>query len=78
MDHPLGQLCALYEAAEFYKKFPEKKEHCGFLTHVLFDENSYSKELEISHTLLIPKLEPGFGFGTLLGKENWIDLAEIR
>lgn len=78
MDHPLGQLCALYEAAEFYKNFPEKKEHCGFLTHVLFDENSYSKELEIRHTLLIPKIDLGFGFGTLLEKENWIDLAEIR
>lgn len=71
MDHPLGQLCGLYEAATFYETFPEKEEHCGFLTHQLFEENFYSNLISTHDTIIFPKLDSGFGFGSLLEKEIW-------
>lgn len=76
MDHPLGQLCAIYEAESFYNKFPRKREHCGFLTHSLFEPNQYSKHLKTEGSVLFAKLGAGFGFEELLIKENWIPVSQ--
>ena len=75
MDHPFGQVCAMNEAGNFYEKFPEKKEHCGFLTHSLYERNLYSDELRIEDTILRVNLGAGFGFEKLLQQENWISLC---
>lgn len=70
-DHPLGQLCALYEAAQFYAEHPIRAEDCGFLTHLNYAINSYSEQLQIQSTKLIPPCGTGFGFDDLLIQENW-------
>ncbi|WGL61278.1 hypothetical protein QEJ31_06690 [Pigmentibacter sp. JX0631] len=76
MDHPLGQLCALYEAGLFLKKgniFDNF--HCGFLTHSLYEKNKYSETFSIKDSKLIPSGEgTGFGFDEYLQKENWKEL----
>lgn len=64
MDHPVGAASAEYEAQLFYQQFQNKKEHCGFLSYTLFDENPYSSQMKVDGA--------GFGFGNLLEKENWI------
>ena len=72
MDHPLGQLSALYEASCFYKNTLQFTEDCGFLTHTLYDTNSYSESFSIHDTRLIPSCYgTGFGFNDLLNKECW-------
>ncbi len=71
MDHPVGQLCGLYEAQKFYETFPQKKECCGFLTHLLYEKNPYSSQFLIKNTILQTTDEEGLGFKSLLEKENW-------
>ncbi|APJ04927.1 hypothetical protein [Silvanigrella aquatica] len=74
MDHPFGQLTALYEAALFYKNNIANinQSHCGFLTHNLYEKNIYSETFEIHDTKLIPSFEgTGFGFDGLLKNEVW-------
>ncbi len=72
MDHPLGQLSALFEATLFYSEALQTQHECGFLTHSLYEKNSYSELLTVSDTKLIPSLEgKGFGFDALLEKEHW-------
>lgn len=76
MDHPLGQLSALYESSLFYCKNSLSMQYCGFLTHTLYEKNAYSEELSIFETKLIPPLEGnGFGFDALLQKERWRKLV---
>lgn len=76
MDHPLGQLCAIYEAANFFaqhNKFVESE--CGFLTHTLYEKNKYSETFSLQETRLIPTIEgTGFGFDEYLSNENWKEL----
>lgn len=77
MDHPLGQVSALYEAAKIYKKYPWLIENCGFLTHNLFEKTSYSEVLNIKNSVLLPPSEgTGFGFDELLINEKWRNIDE--
>jgi len=72
MDHPLGQLCALYESSLFYAKNKQKINECGLLTHTLYENNCYSETFSVIDTKLIPSNEGyGFGFDKLLSKERW-------
>lgn len=72
MDHPIGQLSALYEAALFYKINFQNTQDCGFITHTLYEKNSYSEALSIVDAKLIPSLDgTGFGYNNLLENENW-------
>lgn len=72
MDHPFGQLTALYEAAILRQIPSYKAMTCGLITHHLYELNEYSEALSINQTRLIPSMEgSGFGFDSLLKKENW-------
>ncbi len=71
MDHPLGQLSALSEAQRYYEQFPQKQEHCGFLTHSLYAENKYSRLLKIEKASLSYAEE---AFKSLLEMEEWVKL----
>lgn len=71
MDHPLGQLCGYFEAQLFYKKFPDKKEDCGFLSHTVYESTPYAQLL--GNDFILPRDE-GFGFASLLKQENWVSL----
>jgi o-succinylbenzoate synthase len=76
MDHPLGQLTALYEASLFYSDTLQNTQDCGFLTHSLYEKNAYSETLTILDAKLIPSFEGGgFGLDALLEKERWRKLV---
>lgn len=68
MDHPLGQLTAMYTAAQFYRECPERLSVCGLLTQHLYQTNEFSEQL-----LIPPKEGTGFGFDKLLEKMEWIE-----
>ncbi|WP_338636134.1 hypothetical protein [Spirobacillus cienkowskii] len=72
MDHPLGQLSALYEASEYYNSNHNNTQICGFLTHDLYKKNSYSERIKVNFSQIVPPQEGfGFGFDDLLENENW-------
>ncbi len=75
MDHPLGQLSALYEAGLFNQGCLADKMSCGLLTHQFYEMNEYAETLTIQNTRLLPSLEgTGFGFNSLLKNEHWKEL----
>ncbi len=67
MDHPIGQLFAAYEAAKYQKK----GEMAGLLSHTLYEETFFSKELKVVDDVLIPPQGLGIGFDYLLEKLSW-------
>lgn len=66
MDHPFGQICALYESC-----LHPTHEHCGLITNHLFEANLYSAQLVVKDAHLLPVEGMGFGFDQLLKKEKW-------
>jgi O-succinylbenzoate synthase len=72
MDHPFGQLCALFQASSFYEMTGDFSLKCGFLTHHLYEKNKYSETFSLKNTQLLPSLEgTGFGFDHFLEREDW-------
>ncbi len=71
MDHPVGQLCGLWEAMMFYQTCPNKKESCGFYTHVLYEKHDYINELSSEGSQIIFPHSPHWGFKNLLESETW-------
>lgn len=65
LGHPLGQLCAGYEAAR------QPTEVCGLLSHLAYELNPYSERLRVTGSQLIPPEGTGFGFDSLLKRESW-------
>tara|TARA_B100001248_G_scaffold261746_1_gene254033 strand:- start:39506 stop:40372 length:867 start_codon:yes stop_codon:yes gene_type:complete len=74
MDHPLGQIQALFYAASFYQKYPQYLEPCGIFSHSLFESNAYTEALHIQDRYILGAEGYGFGFDTLLEKEEWTQL----
>lgn len=56
MDHPLGQAAALWTAARFYRRYPQKAEVCGF---------------SADGPRLRPSVGTGFGFDEFLKDLKW-------
>ena len=69
MDHPFGQICALYESCVY-----PTREHSGFVTNHLFEPNLYSEQLVVKNAVLLPIDGIGFGFDHLLKKEKWTNV----
>lgn len=71
LNHPLGQVAAIWEAARFYKKYPQLKQAGGF-DRV---RSSAFKPFNDIWKRQGPKLKPapglGFGFDSLLGDLRW-------
>lgn len=68
LDHPIGQLSAAYMAA----KYMHSDEIAGLLSHSVYEENPFSRELSQGADL-IPPSGTGFGFDNLLKKLKWQD-----
>lgn len=73
-DHPLGQVCAAWEAARFYQKHPQFFERCGLLSHLIYEPHAYSEQLGIEEDRLEACGGTGFGFDQLLQNEVWITI----
>lgn len=68
LDHPIGQLAALYSAAID----PElSKEAGGFLSHTLYEANAFSDRLTICEERLIPPTGIGWGYDKELEALQW-------
>jgi O-succinylbenzoate synthase len=71
LDHPLGQLSALYTAASVPYL---QKEPGGFLSHLIYEPNPFSSQFIIKEGCLVPPQGPGWGFQELLKHLNWFPL----
>jgi o-succinylbenzoate synthase len=66
MDHPLGQLCAAYAAAN-----AGITATCGLVTHVLYEPDPFIERMRIDGARLEPPGGTGFGFDDLLEGLPW-------
>jgi O-succinylbenzoate synthase len=66
MDHPVGQLCAAYAAAEVGITAT-----CGLVAHVLYEADPFIERMQIDGARLIPPGGTGFGFDDLLEALPW-------
>jgi o-succinylbenzoate synthase len=72
LDHPIGQLAGLYEAAKVLKNHPQMLSACGFLTHHAYEPNAFSQAFNHNGPQLIPSMQGyGFGYDVILENLNW-------
>ena len=69
MDHPLGQLCAAYAAAN-----AGITATCGLVTHVLYEPDDFIERIQIDGARLVPPSGNGLGFDDLLERLPWRSL----
>jgi O-succinylbenzoate synthase len=71
LDHPLGQVCAAYEAGLHFDQNPLLLDDCGLLSHVAYEKTAFSEALNLSGTQLLGAAGYGWGFDELLRKQDW-------
>jgi len=72
MDHPIGQLCAAYVAANTAKTYRESIKSCGLLSHHTYEATPFSARFGQEGMRLIPPLSGyGWGFNDLLEELPW-------
>lgn len=78
MDHPFGQMCALYDACLYLQKNVSHSAESqtplldyGLMTQHLLENNKYSELLNVHHTKMFGEAGTGFGFDNLLKEEKW-------
>ncbi|MCB0412926.1 MAG: hypothetical protein KDD50_01250 [Bdellovibrionales bacterium] len=74
MDHPVGIASAVSEAIQFNAKFPGHLLSCGMLTHNLYQENNFSKEIEVKNGIVHFPGQNGIGFDDQLKNISWKEL----
>lgn len=72
MDHPLGQLWAVYEAAYYYRNaLPTEIPLCGLSTHLLFQPDPFIDQMGgLNPKVSIPE-GTGLGFDQMLEELPW-------
>lgn len=75
MDHPLGQLWAAWQAADYYRNTPETDiPLCGLCTHLLFEPDPFINQMGgIAPRPAIPE-GTGLGFDAMLESLPWARL----
>jgi len=71
MDHPVGQSFAIYEASQLQTFYSKNVKDGGLWTRPLFQDNAFSKRLQLHHGQVFGDLQHGIGFGDLLKKLSW-------
>jgi|GEM_PF-48260 len=72
LDHPVGQMCAAYDAAQLgLLKSPDSLEICGLLSHRAYEKNLFSEQLQTSGPLLLPTPGTGWGWDEQLAQLAW-------
>jgi len=71
MDHPLGQVCAAWEAARLGLQFPGLVGLCGVQTHHLFEPDAFTEQLGPWSPVFQPPAGNGLGFDDLLDALPW-------
>ena len=71
LDHPLGQVCAAYEAALLKQKYGDRVLDCGLLSQHVYEVNDFSQAMAVQGPKF-PKIHgTGFGFDELLKNLRW-------
>jgi O-succinylbenzoate synthase len=71
MDHPVGQAFAAYAAGRIQAGRSQMVEICGLLSHRVFRETRFSKELRSAGPRFLPPDGTGIGFDALLNSLDW-------
>lgn len=74
LGHPLEQMAALYAASQFSE---EALLPCGIASHVVYQENVFSKEFTIKNNVLKCVHGTGFGFDHLWSQIKWKKFLSI-
>ncbi|NQZ02773.1 MAG: hypothetical protein HRT45_19090, partial [Bdellovibrionales bacterium] len=72
MDHPVGEMFAIYEACQFYSQL--EPEVGGLRAFHFFERHSYAEMIEGSGPELNLPAGTGIGFDELLEQESWLPL----
>ncbi|MBI4212583.1 MAG: hypothetical protein HY540_08100 [Deltaproteobacteria bacterium] len=75
LDHPLGQLGAAYSAAVALRNSPDVISTCGLASHLVYESNTFSEQLNLNGSVLVPPKGTGFGFDDELDKLSWTRLS---
>lgn len=70
-DHPFGQACALWSAANYYSRHPKKMDVCGLAAPEFYEPNEFSAVWCEDGPRLKPTTGFGFGFDSILEKLEW-------
>ncbi len=71
LDHPLGQVCAAYEAGLLKQRFGARVLDCGLLSQHIYEPNEFSEAMRVQGPKF-PKIRGvGFGFDDQLSKLRW-------
>jgi O-succinylbenzoate synthase len=68
LDHPLGQMAAAYVAGQLKRRYPTQVVACGLLSHLVYEENVFSRALPATAPRFAPPGGTGFGFDEQLAK----------
>ena len=72
MDHPVGQLWAVYQAAEYYRNsLPTEIPLCGLCTHLLFEPDPFIDQMGGMNPQVAVPGGAGLGFGEILENIPW-------
>ena len=75
MDHPLGQLWAVYQAADYYRNaLPTEIPLCGLCTHLLFEPDPFIDQMGGMNPQVAVPAGTGLGFDDMLEALPWQQL----
>lgn len=72
MDHPVGQLWAVYQAADYYRNaLPTEIPLCGLCTHLLFEPDPFLDQMGGMNPQVAVPAGTGLGFDGMLEALPW-------
>jgi O-succinylbenzoate synthase len=74
LDHPFGQYCAAWTAAQLRKNHAKRVEVCGLLSHVAYEPTNIKDWIASKGPEFLKPLGYGFGLDEVLNKQTWISV----
>ncbi|MFR1411906.1 MAG: hypothetical protein ACLSUW_06150 [Akkermansia sp.] len=71
MDHPVGQLWAVYQSAEYYRNSPSSEIPLRLCTHLLFEPDPFIDRMGGMNPQVAVHGGTGLGFDELLEHIPW-------
>lgn len=71
LDHPFGQACAAWTAANHYQRHPKQTEVCGIAANEVYQQDDFSRAWSCFGPRMKPTTGTGFGFDEQLAALAW-------
>lgn len=71
LEHPFGQACAMWSAANYYNRRPKMTEVCGLAAAKIYADNAFSTAWFCEGPRMRPTPGMGFGFDEILESLKW-------